>query len=228
MSYGRAVVEFSGVPPGSGYAGPVKNRLLAGATALLMATTACEVASPVGPPSPEQVALKTDDVPHGLKACPGSGSIDAYLKATRKMDPDTYATLSDSWATFQKSGADAAAITAYAEDRANCSGVLGAGKGRSLSSFVIRYRDDNAAAAAYKKGILKFPTPGAGQQTPGLTVGAGTGLGRNSWVYSQAIGTRSAYIAFWQRGPFDVIVLAADVEPNDARRAVESVDSRAR
>ena len=188
----------------------------------------CDVSSPVGPPSPDQVALRAGDVPGALKSCPGSGSIDSYLKSTRTRDPDSYANLSDAWAALQSAGAKAAAITAYSDDLSNCSGVLGAGRGRSASSFVIRYHDDGAAVTAFKKGILKFPNPGAGQQTPGLTVGAGTGLGGNSWVFDQAVQGRSAYVAFWQRGSFDMLVLAADLDAADAKRAVESVDSRSR
>ena len=194
----------------------------------VLALAACDLSSPVGPPSPDQVALRASDVPGALKACPGSGSIDSYLKSTRTRDPDSYANLSDAWASLQSAGANAAAITAFADDLGNCSGVLGAGRGKSASSFVIRYRDEGSAATAFRKGILKFPNPGAGQQTPGLTVGAGSGLGGNSWVYDQSLQGRAAYVAFWQRGSFDMLVLAADLDPADARHAVESVDSRAR
>ena len=195
---------------------------------LLGLLAGCQVSSPIGPTSPDQVALKVSDIPSGLKTCPGSGSIDSYLKAVRTKDPDSYANLSDAWATFQKSGADAAAITAFADDTANCSGLFGAGRGKSATSFVIRYRDAGSATTAFKRGILNFPTPTVDQQTPGLTVGEATGLGANSWVFHQAVSGRAAYIAFWQRGPFDVIVLIADLDPDAAKHAVEAVDSRAR
>lgn len=198
------------------------------AALLLLGLGACDVASPVGPPGPDQVALKSSDLPSGLRTCPGSGSIDSYLKAVRTSDPDSYATLSDAWAQFQKAGADSAAITAYADDVANCSGLLGAGRGKSASSFVIRYRDEGSAATAYKRGILQFPTPNSEQQTPGLTIGEATGLGANSWVFDQSIRGVAAYIAFWQRGRFDVMVLCADLDPETAKRAVAAVDSRSR
>ena len=205
-------------------------RALSGLAVVLVVAclAACEVSSPVGPPNPDQVALKASDLPSGLKTCPGSGSIDSYLKAVRTSDPDSYASLSDAWAQFQKSGADSAAITAYADNLNNCSGLLGAGRGKSASSFVIRYKDEGSAVTAYKRGILQFPTPNAEQQTPGLTVGDATGLGTNSWVYDQSIGRVAAYIAFWQRGRFDLMVLCADLDPETAKRAVTAVDSRAR
>ncbi len=195
------------------------------AAALLIA---CQPPPPIGPPSPDQVALKSADLPSGLKSCPGSGSIQSYLDAARNKDPESYSTLTDAWSTLQSKGADAAAITAYADDLSNCSGLLGAGRGKSASSFVIRYTDEGSAATAFKKGILKFPTPSAGQQTPGLTVGAATGLGENSWMYQQTVNGRLAYIAFWQRGPFDMMVLVADLDTDAAKHAVESVDSRSR
>ena len=188
----------------------------------------CQAPAPIGPPNPDQVALRGGDLPSGLKACPGSGSIDTYLSAVRTKDPDSYATLSDAWATLKSKGADAAAITAYADDVANCSGLLGAGKGKSASSFVIRYQDEGSATTAYKKGILQFPTPNAQQQTPGLTVGAATGFGANSWVFDQSVNGRAAYIAFWQRGDFDIMVLVADLDPAAAKHAAEAVGSRAR
>lgn len=167
-------------------------------------------------------------MPSGLKTCPGSGSIDGYLGAVRTKDPDSYATLSDAWATLKSKGADAAAITAYADDPANCSGLLGAGRGKSASSFVIRYKDEGSATTAFKKGILQFPSPNAEQQTPGLTVGAATGFGANSWVFDQSVSGRTAYIAFWQRGDFDIMVLVADLDPDTAKHAAAAVDSRAR
>lgn len=195
---------------------------------LLVGLGACDISGAVGPPGPDQVALKSTDLPSGLRSCPGSGSIDSYLKTVRTSDPDSYAALSDAWAQFQKSGADSAAITAYADNVANCAGLLGAGRGKSASSFVIRYRDEGSAATAYKRGILQFPTPNPEQQTPGLTIGEATGLGGNSWVYDQSIHGVAAYIAFWQRGRFDLMVLCADLDPDTARRMVTAVDSRAR
>ncbi len=190
--------------------------------------TACEAPPPLGPPGPDQVALKASDLPSGLKVCSASGTIDHYLSTVRTKDPDSYATLSDAWNTLQAKGADAAAITAYADDASSCSGLLGAGRGKSASSFVIRYKDAGSATTAYKKGILQFPTPNASQQTVGLTVGSATGFGSNSWVFSQTVSGRAAYIAFWQRGQFDIMVLVADLDPDAARHAAESVDSRAR
>lgn len=204
-------------------------RAIVAAGAVLLALAGCEVlSSPIGPPPPDQVALKPGDLPSGLKTCPGSGSIDGYLKAIRTKDPDSYATVSDAWATFRKAGANAAAITAYADDVMNCSGLLGAGRGKSASSFVIRYNDEGSAATAYERGILQFPTPNAEQQTPGLIVGDASGLGTNSWVFDQSVNGRAAYIAFWQRGSYDVMVLIADLDPETSKRAVDAVDSRAR
>jgi hypothetical protein len=188
----------------------------------------CEAPAPIGPPNPEQVAVKATDLPGGLKTCPGSGAIDGYLAAVRTKDPDSYASLSDAWATLKSKGADAAAITAFADDTANCSGLLGAGKGKSASSFVIRYQDSGSATTAFKKGILQFPTPNASQQTPGLTAGVATGLGVNSWTFEQTANGRTAFIAFWQSGQFDLMVLVADLNPSVAKHVAEAVASRAR
>ncbi len=201
------------------------------AAALLIALVACQGPAarlPFSPPSPESVALQPGDLPNTLRECPGSGPIATYLSSIRSSQPDSYAQVSDAWTTFKQAGADAAAITAFTQDPKACSGALGAGQGQSAASFVIRYRDEASAAAAYRKGILGFPSPDPQQQTAGLTVGEATGLGKNSWVFDRDLGGRAAYIAFWQIKRFDILVFAADLSADDARRAVDSVNRRAR
>lgn len=183
----------------------------------------------IGPPSPADIALRSGDVPAGLTACPGSGPIDGYIQSLRSKDPDGYASLKDAWDELKRNGADAAAIVAYVADpAAACVGSLGAGQGKSATSFVIRYGDSGSATTAYKRGLLRFPTPQQGQQTPGLTVGTATGLGANSWVYEAAASGKAAYLAFWQVNQFDVMVLTADLDAADSRRAADAVNSRAR
>lgn len=205
-------------------------RLGAALAGLLLAGAGCS--SPdlpiVGPPAPETVAVRAADLPQGLKQCPGSGAIDGYLKTIRDRDPDSYGQVSDAWADFRRNGADSAAITSFTQDPSACVGTLGAGQGRSAASFVIRYKDAGSAAAAFKKGIIGFPSPSPDQQTPGLTVGVATGLGANSWVYDRTIGGRAAYIAFWQTGRYDILVFTADLDSKSSSQAVDSVNGRAR
>jgi len=183
----------------------------------------------VGPPNPEDIALKSSDVPAGLRPCNGSGPIAGYMAAVRSKDPDGYASLQDAWDALKRNGADAAAIAAYVEDPATaCTGTLGAGQGKSATSFVIRYKDEGSATTAYKRGILNFPNPQPDQQTPGLTVGMATGLGPNSWVYNRAVNGKAAYLAFWQSKQFDVMVLTADLDPVDSQKAADAVYARDR
>src|SRR5690242_13284423 len=183
----------------------------------------------IGPPNPEDIALKAGDVPQALKPCPGSGPIAGYIAAVRTKDPDGYASLQDAWSALQSKGADAAAITACVDDPTTaCTGTLGAGQGKSATSFVIRYKDEGSATTAYKRGILNFPTPQQDQQTPGLTVGVATGLGANSWVYNRSVNGKAAYLAFWQSKQFDVMILTADLDPTDSQKAADAVYSRAR
>jgi hypothetical protein len=183
----------------------------------------------VGPPNPQDIALKPGDVPQGLKACAGSGPIAGYIASLRTKDPDGYASLQDAWASLKSNGADAAAIAAYVEDPSTaCTGTLGAGRGKSATSFVIRYKDEGSATTAYKRGLLSFPTPQENQQTPGLTVGTATGLGANSWVYDRSVSGKAAYLAFWQVKEFDVMILTADLDPVDSKKAADAVYARAR
>jgi len=214
-----------------GYAEVVR-RLLLTLVAAATLTAACsgDASLPVvGPPSPQDIALKAGDVPPGLKLCAGSGPIDGYIASLRSKDPDGYASLQDAWTALKGNGADAAAIDAFVEDPTTaCTGTLGAGQGKSATSFVIRYKDEGSATTAYKRGLLNFPTPQQNQQTPGLTVGSATGLGANSWVYDRSVNGKAAYLAFWQVKQFDVMILAADLDPVDSRKAADAVYSRAR
>lgn len=197
--------------------------------AALLSVAACDAPQALGgPPDPTAVALKTGDLPSGMKQCPGSGAIQGYLDRARKSDPNSYADLQDAWAALQQGGADSASISAYAGDLALCGGQLGAGAGKSATSFVIRFKDEGSAATAYKRGILGFPTPTAGQREPGLTVGVPTGLGQNSWELDRNVGGRQAFVAFWQVKRFIVMYLGADLDSEANRRAAEAVNSRAR
>jgi hypothetical protein len=195
--------------------------------ALTLACTGPELPV-VGPPAPEAVALRQSDLPGGLKQCTGSGPIDGYLQTIRTKDPDSYAQVSDAWTAFKRNGADSAAITSFTQNPTACTGTLGAGQGQSAASFVIRYKDKSGALAAFKRGILDFPTLSADQQTPGLTIGPATGLGNNSWVYDRTISGRAAYVAFWQTGRYDILVFTADMDPKAAAQAVDYVNGRAR
>ena len=203
-------------------------RLLA-VVLLAVACAACEAPTALGgPPDPAAVALKSSDLPSGLKPCPGSGPISGYLDHARKTDPNAYADLQDAWANLQRGGADAAAISAFAADPSQCSGELGAGGGMSATTFVIRFKDEGSSTTAYKRGLLGFPTPSQNQQEPGLTVGVATGLGPNSWALDRKVGGRAAFVAFWQVKRFVVMYLGADIDSEADRRAAEAVNSRAR
>ena len=194
------------------------------ALSVLLLATGCGLQSPL-PQTPEDVAIQPSDV-RGLDRCPGSGAIATYLQQLRQKSPDAYTTIQDGWKQLQDSGAQDAAVVTYAESSSACGGALGANQGISATSFVIKYRDSGAASSAWQRGILGFPTPAEGQQVPGLVRGSGTGLGSNSWEYQQTNGPAALYLAFWQKGAFDVFLLTTDLDPPVSRKLASTVSGR--
>ena len=192
-------------------------------------TAGCDTALPiVGGTSPTSVSLQPSDLPKDLERCPSSGDINSYLANLKTKNVDGYNGTLDAWKKLQAQGAKNAAIVSYAADPAACTGEMGTGRGRTAASFVIQFKDDGSAAIAWKHGILGFPSPTQGQQTPGLKVGTGTGLGANSWSLEEAVQGRSLYLAFWQGHSFDVFFLGEDLTQDESQRALSSVAGRVR
>lgn len=165
-------------------------------------------------------------MPKGLDACPGSGAIAEYLQALKAKSPDAYTQVQDGWKALQDSGAQDAAITSFTDNPKSCDGALDPSAGQTATSFVIQYRSGGAAASAWQRGILGFPTPADGQVLEGLTKGTGTGLGRNSWQFAKATGAAALYVAYWQHGSFDVFLLTSDLDPEESNRIARAVNSR--
>jgi len=178
--------------------------------------------------SPTTVALLPSDLPKDLESCSSSGDITSYLASLKTKNIDGYNGTLDAWKKLQAQGASNAAIVSYAADPAACTGEMGTGRGRTAASFVIQFKDDGSAATAWKHGILGFPSPGQGQQTPGLKVGSGTGLGPNAWSLEEAVQGRSLYLAFWQSHSFDVFYLGEDLTQDESQRALGSMAGRVR
>src|SRR2546430_7457904 len=131
---------------------------------------------------PRQIALRQGDLPADLKRCPGSGPIDGYLKALAAQDPEGHATVQQGWRQLRANGAVQGAMTVYAAAPQDCQKQPGSGAGRSAATLVARFDSDQAAALAYSKGVMGFPTPAQDEEEPGLQQGVATQLGPNSWL----------------------------------------------
>src|SRR5437879_357156 len=173
--------------------GRVLAALLAG-----LALAACQVSST--PVDPARVGLQRGDVPADLARCPNSGAIGSYLKQLSAQDPGGHATLQQGWRQLRAAGAVEGAITVYAAAPGDCLKEPGAGAGRLVATLVTRFDSDQAAAAAYPKGAMGFPTPSQDQEEPGLQQGVATQLSPNSWLLQREVGPSWLAVAYVQRG----------------------------
>ena len=188
---------------------------------------ACELVPSSGSQRrPEQVGLQPGDVPTDVRRCPASGPIDRYLGDLKGKAPGAYRTVQDAWHQLQGEGATGAAVTVFGALEGACRAELGGAPGRSAASLVAVFRDQRAAAAAYQRGILGFPTPAPGQQVPGLVQGVATTLSENAWAVQRQVDGRALYVAWFQERAFAVFLVSTDLDLSESQRAAAAVEGR--
>ncbi len=200
--------------------------------AILLAVVACQGASqPVSKPSPSPTphtaataaVLEQADVPAGLTACPGSGSIDGYIAALGASNPSLAAATTQEWQAAKLEGAKEAAIALYAASPSSCAAELAStGSVKALASFVARFSDPGEADRAWEAGVFGFVPPPPGELSPGLLRGTSTGLGASSFTYDRP----GARLASWHRSVFVALVLATNLDAAAFQAAAAAVDAR--
>jgi hypothetical protein len=203
---------------------PFRAKAFAGALAWL-ALAACQGAGVPSVP-PIQIGLQQGDLPATLLRCSTSGEIGAYLRSPQPNRQPAHDELLGAWQDLQRHGAAQASVTVYAAQQQACAARLGTGDGVNVSSLVVEFRDDTAAAAAYQRGVLGFTTPSADAEVPGMDRGAATGIGRNAWVLQRSVNGRALIVGLWERHSVLVLFVAVDADPLNAKRALSAVDGR--
>ena len=193
-------------------------------TGLVLAACQVNVAQPV---DPGHVALQQSDLPGYLARCDISGSIDSYLKDLAVKDPHGYATVHQGWRQLQAAGAVAGAMTVYSATPQDCEHEPGTGAGRSAATLVARFGTDQAAAFAYSKGAMGFPTPGAAEEEPGLRQGVATQLGPRSWLLEREVDGQALDVAYWQSNSYAIFFVGINLDTFEASRALVAVNARA-
>jgi hypothetical protein len=187
---------------------------------------ACQVGA-AQPVDPSHVALQRSDLPADLAPCAISGSIDRYLTVLAVKDSHGYATIHDGWRQLQAAGAVAGAMTVYSSAPQDCEREPGAGAGRSAATLVARFSTDQAAASAYPKGAMGFPTPGSDEEEPGLRQGVATQLGPRSWLLERQVDGPPLDVAYWQDASYTIFFVGVDLDTFEASRALVAVNGRA-
>jgi len=190
-----------------------------------LALVACEGPG-VPTRSPAQIGLQMDDLPAGVQRCPASGDIETFLRRLKVSGSPAHDELLGAWQDLRGHGAVEGAVTVYTVKPAACSARLGTGDGTSVTSIVVRFRDDNAARAAYRRGMLGFTTPSEDAEVPGMSRGAATGVGQNAWVLERSVQGRALIVGLWERDEVLVLFVAVDADPLNAKHALAAVDER--
>ncbi len=185
------------------------------------------VFSPAPSPTPHTLPtaaiLQTADVPPGLTVCLGSGPIDVYLSVIQMSDPALASKLSDQWQTMVEGGASAGAISVFTAGASACKSELGATTDvKAVTSFVARFSDAGEADRAWQSGVFGFAPPPPGELSPGLTVGATTGLGPSSFTYERP----SVRLACWRHGMYVALVAVSNLDSNTFKAATATIDPR--
>jgi hypothetical protein len=190
-----------------------------------LALVACEgTGAPTVPPA--QIGLQQGDLPPTLARCPASGTIGAFLGSPKPNQHPAHDELLSAWQNLQRHGATQAAVAIYAAQQPACAARVGTGAGETVTSLVVEFHDDAAAADAYQRGILGFTTPNEDAEVAGMNRGAATGLGRNAWVLQRSVDGRALTVGLWERNAVLVLVLAVDADPLNTQRALSAVDGR--
>ena len=185
------------------------------------------VFSPGPSPTPHlpttSAILQPGEVPSGLIACPGSGPIEVYLAVLATGDAIVGARANDQWVQLLKNGAREGAIAVYAAGGSACSADVGAVGGvKAITTFVARFSDPTAAAVAWQAGVFGFIPPAPGQLTSGVTLGASTGLGGDSFTYERP----SVRLATWRHGIYVAMLVVSNLDVNAFQAAAAAVDAR--
>ena len=200
--------------------------------ALVLAAGACQISStPVAAPvvsqaphtAPAAAALQPGEVGPGLQACPGSGPIATYVTTLQASNPTLAAKFSSEWKSLQSAGAEGAAVAVYAADPSACSAELAAtGAVKSEASVVVAFGDEGQADRAWQAGILGFAPPAPGENPPGVIRGNATGLGDESWTYTNV----PVQLASWRRSVFVALVVATNLDGAAFKAATAAINAR--
>jgi hypothetical protein len=192
-------------------------------------TTVAPVAVPSPSPSPTPHAtataaiLQSGDAAPGLNVCLGSGPIDVYLATIAQSDSVLAARASNQWAQLRLLGAQDGAISLFTSNASACNAELGATTSvKAMVSLVARFADSGQADRAWESGVFGFTPPPPAEIVPGLTRGAGTGLGLSSFSYERP----SVRLACWHRSVFVALVVVSNLDLNTFKAATAAVDAR--
>jgi hypothetical protein len=206
---------------------------IASALSVLVLVACGTPSAPTGPTA-ASVAVQPSDLPAGMVKCDLTGDVQNFITKEQTPDPQASKSIATDWDAAKKDGATAAYAALYTDSSAHCTSIkgsaadLGAATYKLVVNFVIQYKDEKSAAAAYKsdRPIFGFSPSQLRSGGGGVVEGTGTGLGPNSIALTQPAGNQLFYIALWQNKAFMVILAILNVDANTAKNVAIKENSR--
>ena len=199
-----------------------------------VAVSACGGSPSPSGPTVSSVSVQPSDLPKGLTQCDLTGDVDHFVNTEKQPDPAGAKTISDEWALAKKAGATAAFAALYTDSATHCDALKNSGADPSAATyklvinFVVQYKDEKTATAAYsgQDPIFDFNPNEFRGIGGGAVEGTQTGLTQNSIALTQPAGNQLFYIAMWQNKQFVVILVVLNVDANSAKGIAVKENSR--
>jgi hypothetical protein len=206
------------------------------APAVLLVLAACGGSSPIQAQGPtvSSVSAQPSDLPGGMTRCDLSGDINSFISKEQSPNPSTAQSAKTGWDDARKNGATSAYVALYADSSPHCTDVksnqtvVGSATYKLLVNFVIQFKDEKSAAAAYTGNQKFFDFSPSDLRSSGLATaeGANTGLTANSIVLDQAVAAQHFYIAVWQNKTFMVILAILNVDSTASKKVALAENGR--
>ena len=200
-----------------------------------LALAACGGSTPQAQgPTAASVSVQPSDLPGGMSKCDLSGDINSFINKEQSPDPTTAQSAKAGWDEARKNGANAAYVALYADTSAHCADlkssqtVIGSATYKLVVNFVIQFKDEKSAAAAYTGNQKFFDFSPSDLRNSGLATAEGTktGLTANSIVLDQTVAAQHFYIAVWQNKAFMVILAVLNVDSAVSQKVGQAENSR--
>ena len=180
------------------------------------------------------MTAQSSDLPAGLVKCDLTGDIQSFISKEQTPDPQAAKSIAADWEAAKKDGATAAYAALYTDTIEHCNGIkrsatdLGAATYKLVVNFVVQYRDEKSATAAFKGDhpIFGFSPSELRGGAGGVVEGTKTGLTANSIALTQPVGNQLFYIALWQNKQFMVILTILNIDANAAKGVATRENSR--
>jgi hypothetical protein len=193
------------------------------ALALVLAV-ACGSSAPA-PATPQDVALKSSDLPKGMGICGLSGDADQFVK-NAPSGSSVATQIQQDWAAAKTQGVQKGYVRVFAGSKDQCTSAFTAQSLTGIkwaAGMAIQFKTPAAASKFYGEDAIGAAEIAA---APGAEQGSATGLGASSLTFGDTGGGQSVFFAYWQNGRFVNVMLTVGVPEPQARQAARNVNSR--